>query len=289
MLKPEFWGDTKTGQLSIEAQLTFIGLLNIADDRGNLRADPRLIKATLFPYKPEISIESALSELIKVELVMPYEVRGQSYLSIVNFLKHQTINRPSVKLFLPHPSESNQFNNLDCLNKNTHGVLTEHSLSTHGALSEPSLSPHAKKKRREKKITSNKGLFEETVDLTKAWNEKVNAALSRVERLTDKRQAAMKRFLKSHTEDDWERIIAEINASDFLLGRGGQTWKASFDWAINVNNAVKVLEGNYRNTQAIQTVQGIPVLKRFDQPMTSKEKAALLLQTKDNHATTENR
>lgn len=126
-------------------------------------------------------------------------------------------------------------------------------------------------------------------DFLKAWNEKANVGLARVERLTDKRKAAIKRFLKAHTEADWERIITEINGSDFLSGRGGQTWKASFDWAINVNNAVKVLEGNYRNTQATQTAQNISLSKRFDQPMTSREKAALLLQTKDNHATNENR
>jgi len=184
--------------------------------------------------------------------VLPYEVRGQSYLSIVNFLKHQTINRPSVSLFVPHPSESNKFNNLGDSNKETHGALTEDSLSTHGALTEDSLSPPAKEKRKEKKITSNKGLFDETVDLSKSWNEKANAGLSRVERLTDKRQAAMKRFLRAHTEKDWETVIAEINASDFLSGRNSQKWKASFDWAINVNNAVKVLEGNYRNTSTTQ-------------------------------------
>ena len=112
-------------------------------------------------------------------------------------------------------------------------------------------------------------LFEETVDLAKAWNEKANGVLSRVSRVTDKRKAAQKRFLRALTEKDFYQAIAEIHASDFLSGRGGSTWKATFDWAINPNNATKVLEGNYRNPTTQQPSQSF---KRFDKPLTAKEK-----------------
>jgi hypothetical protein len=36
-------------------------------------------------------------------------------------------------------------------------------------------------------------------------------------------------------------------ASDFLSGRNGKWTGCNFDWLINENNMVKVLEGNYEN------------------------------------------
>ncbi len=59
----------------------------------------------------------------------------------------------------------------------------------------------------------------------------------------------------SHTRKRWEEnpkkdyfveYFQKIKSSDFLSGRS-DSWKCSFDWAININNMQKVLEGNYNN------------------------------------------
>lgn len=51
------------------------------------------------------------------------------------------------------------------------------------------------------------------------------------------------------------KVFAEvfriIERSDFLAGRSGKKWKATFDWVLeNGNNWVKVLEGNYSDGNA---------------------------------------
>jgi hypothetical protein len=64
--------------------------------------------------------------------------------------------------------------------------------------------------------------------------------------LTSKRKAAINARLKECSEDDIKTVILKARDSDFLSGRDGK-WQASFDWLLNPNNFIKVLEGNYDN------------------------------------------
>jgi hypothetical protein len=43
-----------------------------------------------------------------------------------------------------------------------------------------------------------------------------------------------------------EEVFLLAERSDFLKGTNGK-WNATFDWLMNENNFVKVLEGNYEN------------------------------------------
>lgn len=46
----------------------------------------------------------------------------------------------------------------------------------------------------------------------------------------------------------WQMLFAEVEASDFLTGRGGdRRWRADFDWLLKPSNFAKVIEGTYRN------------------------------------------
>lgn len=77
-------------------RIMFIGLWNFADDEGLLRWNPSYVRSCVFPYD-DLSlnkIKDAQSELIKEKLIMPYAKDGQSYAWIINFNKHQKINRP---------------------------------------------------------------------------------------------------------------------------------------------------------------------------------------------------
>lgn len=71
-------------------------------------------------------------------------------------------------------------------------------------------------------------------------------SLPRAEKLSDKRKKAIKRV---YTEYGFDQIITgfmKAQASDFLKGNA-KDWQANFDWLMNVNNMLKVLEGNYDN------------------------------------------
>ena len=53
--------------------------------------------------------------------------------------------------------------------------------------------------------------------------------------------------LKSYNIEDFKLLFAKAEASDFLKGKNDRNWKANFDWLLNENNMLKVLEGNYDN------------------------------------------
>lgn len=48
-------------------------------------------------------------------------------------------------------------------------------------------------------------------------------------------------------EEIMSRIFREVQQSDFLSGRSGKWAACNFDWIINKTNAIKIIEGNYRN------------------------------------------
>jgi hypothetical protein len=194
-IKPEFWSDEKTGKLSMQAALLFLAMLNCADDKGRLRGSPALLKAQAFPYRPEIDIEAALAELLSVRLVRPYKSGGQTYLEVINFLKHQVINKPSKKTLMPEPES------FETIEENTHygsttGALREYSGSLPVGLSESSGST-TPRKGREGKGKEGKGKDQSIVDekpSTVAKDENQNT--SPIKELTSRLTAAFSEVRK---------------------------------------------------------------------------------------------
>ena len=78
------------------------------------------------------------------------------------------------------------------------------------------------------------------------WNS-VCTELPKVQALNDNRKKAVRARVKEHGEETVLRVIALVKQSDFLCGRTGNNWNASFDWVMKPANFVKVLEGNYAN------------------------------------------
>ena len=111
-IKPEFWTDEKLTECSLSARLLFIGLLNFADDNGNLVHSEKRIKMQIFPAD-SLDVGVLLQELIAQDVITTYSVLGTKYMNIKGFLKHQVINRRSASKI----------------------PLIDGSLSTHGVLS----------------------------------------------------------------------------------------------------------------------------------------------------------
>jgi hypothetical protein len=93
MIDPEFWSDEEIGHWSPLARLFYIGLWNFSDDAGRCKAHNDLLKAEIFPYDKKVNIDALKREVSPK--VQWYEVNGSKYGYCRNFLKHQTINRPT--------------------------------------------------------------------------------------------------------------------------------------------------------------------------------------------------
>jgi hypothetical protein len=80
-----------------EARLLFVWLWTIADDSGRLRAVSRVLASLLYPVDndaPEL-IDGWLDELEKEGAITRYEIEGNPYIQIANWLKHQKIDHPT--------------------------------------------------------------------------------------------------------------------------------------------------------------------------------------------------
>ena len=115
-IKPDFWTDEKLTECSMSARLLFIGMLNFADDNGNLVASAKKLKMQVFPAD-NIECQPLLDELIAQGVLIEYSVNGDNYLNIKGFKKHQKINRPT-ESSIPQPSINED-------SVNAHGELIE--------------------------------------------------------------------------------------------------------------------------------------------------------------------
>jgi hypothetical protein len=94
-IKPDFWRDENLATISPEAALLAIGLLNHADDDGYFNANPKLIESDIFPLR-ELScpITVMVDELFRIGYIQLFQgVDGKRYGHILNFAKHQVINK----------------------------------------------------------------------------------------------------------------------------------------------------------------------------------------------------
>ncbi|WP_336240464.1 DnaT-like ssDNA-binding domain-containing protein [Citrobacter werkmanii] len=95
-IKPEFWLNEDLSLISESACLLAIGLMNYSDDEGFFNANPLLIKAAVFPIRETSgTVPVLLQELNNCGYIDLFSCSdGKSYGKIVNFGKHQVINKP---------------------------------------------------------------------------------------------------------------------------------------------------------------------------------------------------
>ena len=136
MIKADFFDSGSLAQVSILARYLFIGMWVFADDKGNLKYQTLKLRKQVFPYDEmdEETFVDALVSLEDVGCIYGYEIDGERYIAIPNFLTYQTINRPSSST-IPEPETVTNKHLIRLWktveNYNTHGVFSEYSVSTH--------------------------------------------------------------------------------------------------------------------------------------------------------------
>ncbi len=95
-IKPEFWTDEDMAEVSEAACLLAIGLLNYADDEGYFNANPKLIKAAVFPIRePSVTIPVMLRELSNHGYLSMFSTSDNRHFGVINnFARHQVVNKP---------------------------------------------------------------------------------------------------------------------------------------------------------------------------------------------------
>jgi len=109
MLNPSIWQDPEFGMLSDKGKILFIGCISNADDEGRLRGHSALLKAMIFPYDVNLTIEEV--DKIKNEVAKKmknfqiYSVEGEEYIQLLKWHNHQSIrpDRMTKSQFPPNP------------------------------------------------------------------------------------------------------------------------------------------------------------------------------------------
>ena len=77
-------------------------------------------------------------------------------------------------------------------------------------------------------------------------------SLPKVIKLNDNRKRTIKSRWNEYKDIEvFKDLFTKTEESDFLIGKNSNGWQANFDWILNGNNMVKVLEGTYSNKPKI--------------------------------------
>ena len=107
------------------------------------------------------------------------------------------------------------------------------------------------------------------------WNTKHDQSGSAMRRLTlmsDQRKSNVRARIREYGGDVQKvyKAIDKAMASDFMNGKNGKGWVASFDWMMCPSNFPKVLEGNYDNEQPAGSQQPQAAAKAQDPSATER-------------------
>lgn len=253
-IKPEIWLSPQLMNLSRDARLLFIGLISQADDEGRGSADPRKLKAVIFPGDEDVAgnrIRELLAEIEQQGLAVTYDGNGHGPLyELPSFGKHQVINKAKPSHYPPAPPEDSRTSTVripdpsrtstggsDLIGSDLIGseVLEDSDSRTRADVK---AKPAYEGKEFHDGVIAAYHATLPNLPAVKVWSKQRAGALNaRIrERLRDGKPA--------DTPDYWRRLFEQVAASDFLTGRKTD-FRADLEWLLRPENFAKVIEGRY--------------------------------------------
>ena len=242
-IKPDIWTDEHFVELSPLARLLFIGLWNFADDDGRMEYSPTRIKLQILPAD-SCDISELLGEIRGKHRVVVYEVDGKEYLQVVNFTKHQKVDKRTPSKYPEQqakPAESRRI--VPTEGKGMEGKGGEgngrDSTVANATVAKPEVPPCP---------------HEQIIELY----HRILPTAPRVVSWTPTRKGYLQaRWRESRNRQLlawWEQFFKDVAESDFLCGRarpqpGQKPFHADLEWIITQGNFVKILEKKYSNSR----------------------------------------
>ena len=155
--------------------------------------------------------------------VVFYSCDGSNYYSLLSWYTFQKIDKPT----------DSKIPAFDETNKEIRRLFDDHSTTIRR-----SLAP--------KKNKNIKEIEEKRIRIKDIYNS-VCTNLPQVQKITEKREKAIDKFIKEFTEEQFEQICKIANSTDFLIGKNDRKWKADFDFFMRIDKATNILEGKYSN------------------------------------------
>ena len=205
-IKPEFWIDEKVARLSRDSRLLFLATLSMADDYGNLRGNPAMLKARSFAYDDDLTVVKVAKlrdELMEAGFLLSYVANGENLIHIMGWAKHQRVDKPG-KPHFPGPSDEDHAKP----SRDSSETLAPRSgIGDRGSVDRGS-SPMSSKE-----PDAPPADAQEVFDY---WKEQMGKAKAR---FIPKRRTAIKaRFKEGYTVEDCKLAIDGCKASSYHMG-----------------------------------------------------------------------
>lgn len=126
-IKPEFWTHPVMCRQADDVRLAAIATITMADDEGYFIAEPGILRGTAWPLTEDsVKAHGALTRLVEIGWIEVCEHPTHGHIGrVVNFRKHQKINRPSPSRLKAYWITEDSVND--------HGTLTDRSVADQGS------------------------------------------------------------------------------------------------------------------------------------------------------------
>lgn len=252
-------------RLPDEARLLAIALLNISDDEGFLLCDPALLRGVVWTYAEDSSkARRALDELSRAGWIELSEHPTHGVIGkVVNFAKHQRVDRPTPSKIKAYHQSPNTLRTLDepslpeqgTWNRERNGNSTADAVLVASAADDDGASQEGE----DKENTLPKCPHQKIIALyfeilpeqpqPRSWEGQRAKNLSARWRwvLTAKRRDGTP-YAGNEVEalEFFRKMFGHIRASDFLM-RQWTGW--DLGWLVKAENFEKVIAGNYQNRE----------------------------------------
>lgn len=264
-IKPKFWDDAKIGRLTRDARLLYIGLWNFSDDIGVVIGNSIWLKSKIFPYD-QIQIqqfEKWMNELVINGFICLLSYKGERFIYLPNFTRHQVINKPNYEdLNIPKSLIDNAKDEITEQSRNTTVSFTEQYVTKIEIEREEEYPPYKSPQGEEVPSESDESDKINYNALMDTFNKMFEGKLPKITAMTDKRKKAVKARSSEHGKKAIMDVLDNVCQSSFLLGHNNQNWSCDFDWIFRPTNFIKILEGNYNGTRLSKNQQDSEQRKR---------------------------
>lgn len=250
-IKPEFFTSEDIVSLTPLARLFYVSLWCEADREGRFEWKPKTLKMRYLPAD-NCDVVALGQELFDAGLVELYEAEGRTYAHIPGFTRHQVINNREQDSDIPEPPR---------VKDASPRVTGEGRKEGKGKEGKECIEANASVDREAVNASATPPCpYEKIVE---AYAQEL-PQLSQVAIVSDARKRSMnarwrdvcaaEKFTQAEGIEYFRSFFAHCAKSAFLVGNGapdrsGRVWKADFDWLINPQNFIKVIEGKYHGKQ----------------------------------------
>lgn len=250
-IKPEFWQDELISKMDPLDRLVFLGLISMADDFGRVRDNIKILDAFIFPNCSR-TVRESVANLSRINRIRRgNSSNGTPIIEIVNWSKHQKVDKPQTATALPPICDKTKENTgEDSIRESfaNHSRTTTEPLATipgirdqgSGILDQGSGIAKGDAVASEADASPPPSLT--LKEFLSAWN----ATMQQKCESTDKRRTAFNaRIRKQDWLDCWRVALAKAKDSPFCNGDNDRGWVADVDWFLRPDTVQKILEGKY--------------------------------------------